>query len=235
MFFVTGEAFPIEVKMSLMKRFPNVRLVSYYASTEAGIVSSIMHKDILCKPNSVGHPLPGVEVKIIDDNGNELPKGEIGEIIVRCGKPGMFSVMKGYYKDPEQSREVFIGDWLRTGDMGMIDEDGFLYIVDRKRDMIISGGFNIYSREVEMVLEGNEKISEVAVIGVPDEKFGEAVKAFIVLKPGVEATEEEIREYCKERLASYKKPKYIEFVNTLPRNTVGKVLKYQLKKIGKED
>jgi len=229
MFFVTGEAFPMEVKKGLMEKFPHVKIVSYFASTEAAIVTSMMHENILAKPTSVGHLLPGVEVKIVDDEGKEVPLGEVGEIITKCGKPGMFSMMKEYYKDPIQTQEAFIGEWLKTGDMGRFDDEGYLYIVDRKKDMIISGGFNIYSREVEAILEGNEKVAEVAVIGVPDETYGEAVKAFIVLKQEVKATEEEMIEYCKKNLASYKKPKYIEFVNILPRNSVGKVLKYRLR------
>lgn len=229
MFFVTGEAFPIEAKEGLIEKFPHVKLVSYFASTEAGIVTSMMPENILAKPTSVGHPLPGVEVKIADDEGKEKAVGEVGEIIARCGKPGMFSIMKEYYKDPFQTKEAFLGEWLRTGDMGKLDNEGHLYIVDRKKDMIISGGFNIYSREVEMVLESNEKVAEVAVIGVPDEKYGEAVKAFIILKREARATEEEMIEFCKANMASYKKPKYIEFVNNLPRNTIGKVLKYKLK------
>lgn len=233
MFFVTGEAFPIEVKKGLMGKFPHVKIVSYFASTEAAIITSMMHENILAKPTSVGHLLPGVEIKIVDDDGKEVPWGEVGEIITKCGKPGMFSIMKEYYKDPLQTKEAFIGEWLKTGDMGNFDNEGYLYIVDRKKDMIISGGFNIYSREVESILEGNEKVAEVAVIGVPDEIYGEAVKAFIVLKQGAEATEEEMIEYCKTNLASYKKPKYIEFVSILPRNSVGKVLKYKLKQEGR--
>ena len=229
MFFVTGEAFPVEVKRGLMEKFPHVKIVSYFASTEAAIITSMIHENILTKPTSVGHLLPGVEIKIVDDDGKEVPFGEVGEIITKCGKPGMFSIMKEYYKDPVQTQEAFIGEWLKTGDMGKFDNEGYLYIVDRKKDMIISGGFNIYSREVEDILESNEKIAEVAVIGVPDKTYGEAVKAFILLKQGVKATEEEMIEYCKANLASYKKPKYIEFVSILPRNSVGKVLKYKLR------
>jgi acyl-CoA synthetase (AMP-forming)/AMP-acid ligase II len=229
MFFVTGEAFPIEVKKGLIDKFPHIKIVSYFASTEAAIVASMMHKDILAKSTSVGQLLPGIEVKIVDDEGKERAIGEVGEIITKCGQPGMFSIMKEYYKDPVQTRDTFFGEWLRTGDMGRFDHEGYLYIVDRKKDMIISGGFNIYSKEVEMILESNEKVSEAAVIGVPDGTYGEAVKAFIVLKPGAIATGEEMIEYCKANMASYKKPKYIEFINAFPRNTVGKVLKYQLK------
>jgi long-chain acyl-CoA synthetase len=235
MFFVTGEAFPIEVKKGLIEKFPHVKIVSYFASTEAAIITSMIHENLLAKPTSVGHPLPGVEVKIVDDDGKEVPLGEVGEIITKCGKPGMFSMMKEYYKDPLQTKEAFIGEWLKTGDMGKFDQEGYLYIVDRKKDMIISGGFNIYSREVESVLESNEKVAEVAVIGVSDETYGEAVKAFIVLKQGAKATEEEMIEYCKANLASYKKPKHIEFVRMLPRNSVGKVLKYKLKTGGSNE
>lgn len=144
----------------------------------------------------------------------------------------MITLMKEYYKDPVQTKEAFVGDWLKTGDMGKFDDEGYLYIVDRKKDMIISGGFNIYSREVETILESSEKVAEVAVIGVPDEKYGESVKAFVVLKQGMKATDEEIIDYCKAHLASYKKPKYVEFVDSLPRNTVGKVMKYKLRRQG---
>ena len=229
MFFVTGEAFPVELKMSLMKKFPHVKIVGYFASTEAAIVTSMLHENILANPTSVGHLLPGVEVKILDDQGREVPRGEAGEIITRCGKPGMITLMKEYYKDPVQTREAFVGDWLKTGDMGKFDDEGYLYIVDRKKDMIISGGFNIYSREVEAILESNPKVAEVAVIGVPDEKYGESVKAFVVLNEGARATDEEIIEYCKAHLASYKKPKYVQFIDSLPRNAVGKVQKYKLR------
>jgi len=232
MFFVTGEMFPIELKIELVKKFPNVKIVSYYASTEAAIIASMFHENILVKPTSVGHLVPGVEARILDDQGKELPLGKVGEIITRCGKPGIGTIMKEYYKDPLQTSKAFTDFWLKTGDMGKFDEEGYLYIVDRKKDMIISGGFNIYSREVEAILESNEKVAEVAVVGVPDNKYGEAVKAFVVLKPGFQATEEEMIGYCKLNMASYKKPSYVEFLNSLPRNAVGKVMKYRLKEDG---
>jgi long-chain acyl-CoA synthetase len=189
----------------------------------------MIHEDIISKPDSVGHLLPGVEVRILGDDGGDLPQGQIGEIVARCGKPGMFSIMKEYYKQPEQTRQTIADGWLRTGDMGRFDEEGYLYIVDRKKDMIISGGFNIYSREVEDILEGYEKVAEVAVVGVPDEQYGEAVKAFVVLKQGARATEKELIEYCRTNMASYKKPSQLTFVNSLPRNLVGKVMKYKLR------
>ena len=228
-FLVSGEAFPIELKKALTEKFPQVKLFSCYASTEAGQVTSMTHKDMLKKPHSVGCPISCIEVKIVDERGKEVKEGDVGEIIVKSGRRGMFGVIKEYYKDEQYTKEYFLGDWLKTGDMGKTDRDGYLYLVDRKKDMIVSGGYNIYSKEVEMILEGNEKVSEAAVIGVPDEQWGEAVKAFVVLKKGSVATQEEIIEFCKARLASYKKPKYIEFIDSLPRNALGKVQKYRLK------
>jgi len=228
-FFISGEAFPVELKKQLMERFPHVDLTSCFASTESGQVTIMTTEDVRTKPDSVGIPLPCVEVKIVDERGKEVDPGEVGEIAVRSGRPGMYCIMKEYYKDPEYTKKAFLGDWLRMGDIGRLDDDGYLYVLDRKKDMIISGGFNIYSREVEAVLETNKKVSEAAVIGVADEKFGEAVKAFVVLNKGAEVNAEELIEYCKTKLASYKKPKYIEFVDSLPRNIAGKVLKYKLK------
>jgi long-chain acyl-CoA synthetase len=232
MFLVTGEMFPMETKRSLMETFPHVQLAPHYAQTEAGLVTKLFSKDIFKKAGSVGVPFLGVEVKIVDEHMQDVPVGQSGEIIVRSSRLGTFGVMKEYYKDSVANQENFWGDWIRTGDIGSIDENGYLYIFDRKRDMIISGGFNIYSKEVESVLESHPKISEAAVVGIPNAEYGEAVKAFIVLVKGQETTQEEIIEFCKSKMAGYKKPKEIEFVNSLPRNTVGKVLKYKLKEKG---
>jgi acyl-CoA synthetase (AMP-forming)/AMP-acid ligase II len=137
--------------------------------------------------------------------------------------------MKGYYKDPEATREVLIGGWLHTGDLARLDEEGFVYIVDRKKDVIVSGGENIYPREIEEVLYHHPKIQDVAVIGVPNSLWGESVKAIVVLKKGETMEEKEVIEYCKNHLASYKKPKVVEFVEVLPRNPSGKVLKTELR------
>jgi acyl-CoA synthetase (AMP-forming)/AMP-acid ligase II len=232
MFFVTGEIFPMETKRGLMETFPHVQLAPHYAQTEAGLVAKLFSKDIFRKAGSVGVPFIGVEVKVVDEHMQDMPAGQTGEIIVRSSRLGTFGVMKEYYKDSVANQENFWGDWIRTGDIGSIDEDGYLYIYDRKRDMIISGGFNIYSKEVESVLENYPKISEAAVVGIPHEEYGEAVKAFVVLVKGQKATQEEIIEFCRSKMASYKKPKEIEFVHSLPRNTVGKVLKYKLKEKG---
>jgi fatty-acyl-CoA synthase len=172
----------------------------------------------------VGPPLPFLEVRIVDDEDRDVPQGEVGELI--CRGP---NVMKGYYKDPEATREVLIGGWLHTGDLARMDEEGFIYIVDRKKDLIVSGGENIYPREIEEVLYHHPKIQEAAVIGVPDPLWGESVNAIVVLKKGETMKEEEVIEYCKNHLASYKKPKSVEFVEDLPRNPSGKVLKTALR------
>jgi long-chain acyl-CoA synthetase len=229
--FVSGEAFPVDLKKRFMAHFPHIEIVGCYASTEAGQVSIMKSVDVLKKPDSVGRPLPFTELRIVDDRGKDVRPGGVGEIAVRSGGPGNYCIMKEYYKDPEYTAGHFSGDWLLTGDVGRVDEEGYLYVVDRKKDMIISGGFNIYSREVEAVLESHEKISEAAVVGVPDEEFGEAVKGFVVLAHGQRITEQEIIDYCRTKLASYKKPKYIEFIDSVPRNASGKILKYELKQL----
>jgi acyl-CoA synthetase (AMP-forming)/AMP-acid ligase II len=139
------------------------------------------------------------------------------------------TVMKGYYKDPEATEQAIKNGWLYTGDMGKMDEEGYIYIVDRKKDMIISGGINIYSKEIEDVLYSHPKVAETAVIGVPDEKWGENVMAIIVLNAGESMMESEVIDFCKERLASYKKPKSVEFITQMPKNRLGKILKTELR------
>jgi len=173
---------------------------------------------------SAGRPALGVEVCIVSDQGEQVASGEVGEIIIR-GE----NVMKGYWKDPEATAEVLKDGWFHTGDAARMDEDGYIYIVDRQKDMIISGGFNIYPREVEAVIDSHPGVEEVAVIGVPDPVWGEAVRAIVVLKPGVHVTQDEIIELCKSKIASYKKPKYVEFVDSLPKNFQGKILKRALR------
>jgi len=236
-FLLTGEAFPLETQVKLRERFPHVGMISFYSSTETGAVSGLGPDDIFEKPNSAGRPIAGVEVRIVDESDQEVPPGEAGEILMRCGKPGRFLVMKRYHKNPSATRKAFLGDWFRTGDIGRFDNDGYLYIVDRKRDMIISGGYNIYGREVEKVIGDHPMVKEAAVVGVPDRDFGEAVMAFVVLAggrrtAGTDAVKEEIIELCKERMSGYKKPKYIEFIDALPRNQMGKVTKYVLRQRG---
>ncbi len=173
---------------------------------------------------SAGIPRTDVEVKIVDDKDNDLPPGQMGEIVLR-GEV----VMKGYWKNPEASAETLRGGWLHTGDLGIMDDKGYVYILDRAKDMIISGGENIYSREIEDVIVKHPAVLEVAVIGVPDERWGESVKAIVSLKEGKKTTEEEIINFCKEYLASYKKPKSVEFIDAIPKNAYGKVLKRELR------
>jgi long-chain acyl-CoA synthetase len=177
------------------------------------------------KTASIGIAFPGVKVKIFSPEDEEVPCGEIGEIVVQGP-----NVMKGYYNRPEETAHAMRNGWFHTGDLAYMDEEGYVFIVDRIKDLIIRGGMNIYPREVEELLYTHPAILESAVIGVPDDVMGEEVKAFIVLKDGIPATEQEIREFCKDKLAKYKVPKFIEFVPTLPKTTTGKTLKRELRK-----
>ena len=174
--------------------------------------------------SSAGLPAMGVEVKIVGDKDQEVQPGEKGEIIVRSNK-----LMKEYWKMPEQTAEVFKNGWFHTGDMGTMDEGGYIYIVDRKSDMIISGGFNIYPREVEEVIMTHPGVAEAAVIGVPDDIWGESVKAFVVIRKGIEVSPEEIIEHCQQNLAGYKKPKTVDFIEEIPKNLYGKIDRRALK------
>ena len=173
---------------------------------------------------SAGRATTAVQVRIVDEDDRPVPSGTMGEIVVRGDL-----VMKGYWNKPEATAETLRGGWLHTGDIGSLDEDGYLYITDRKKDMIISGGSNIYPREIEEVIYHHPAVFEVSVIGVPDEKWGETVKALVVLRPGELATAGEIIEHCKRHLASYKKPRSVEFLPALPKNAYGKVLKRELR------
>ncbi|PJK31500.1 acyl-CoA synthetase [Minwuia thermotolerans] len=173
---------------------------------------------------SCGKAHEAVEIRIVDDEGRELPAGEVGEIICRTPQN-----MKGYWKRPEATAAVLREGWFRTGDAGYLDADGYLYIHDRIKDMIVSGGENIYPAEVESALFGHPAIADIAVIGVPDVKWGEAVKAVVVLKEGARLTEDELVAYARERIAGYKAPKSVDFVAELPRNPSGKILKRELR------
>jgi fatty-acyl-CoA synthase len=217
---------PVETKNRLLKLFPNCGGVyDVYGCTETSPSITILSaRDSLRKHACVGKPLLFLEAKVVDEDANEVPVGEIGEVI--CRGP---IVMKGYYKDEEGTKEALRGGWLHTGDLARVDEEGFFYIVDRKKDMVISGGENIYPREIEEVLYTHPKIAEAAVIGVPDDVWGESVKAVVVLKESETLTEKEVIEFCEAHLASYKKPRSVDFVQVLPRNPSGKVLKTELR------
>jgi acyl-CoA synthetase (AMP-forming)/AMP-acid ligase II len=173
---------------------------------------------------SAGVARTGVEVKIVDSEDNEVPRGQTGEVVVR-GR----TVMRGYWRQPETTAEALRNGWLHTGDLGYMDTSGYVFILDRKKDMIISGGANIYPREIEDVILKHPAVREVAVLGVPDELWGESVKAIVALHDGCSVTAQTIVDHCLSHLASYKKPKSVEFVADLPRNAYGKILKRQLR------
>jgi long-chain acyl-CoA synthetase len=226
---VTGEAFPVELKRQFLALLPHVRLVSFFAMTEVGGVTSLSHEEQFDHAASIGRPTPGVEVRIVDDAGVEVKTGEPGELLVRVGEPGRYSVMRGYYNRPEDTAKAIKDGWIQTGDVAKADEDGYLYIVDRKKDMVLSGGFNIYTKEVEQALLQNPDVSDAAVVGVPDAIFGEAVAAFIERCEGTNPTPASIVDHVRNLVAGYKKPKYVFIVDALPRNSLGKVLKRDLR------
>jgi long-chain acyl-CoA synthetase len=178
------------------------------------------------KPGSIGLPMPDTDIKIVDltDGTKELPVGEAGELLIKGPQ-----VMSGYYKMPDETANTLRDGWLYTGDIGKMDEEGYFYIVDRKKDMIIAGGYNIYPREIDEILFEHPKVLEACAVGIPDPYRGETVKAFVVLKPGEKMTEEEIIQYCATKLAKYKIPKMVEFLPSLPKSGVGKILRKELR------
>ncbi len=226
---VTGEAFPVELKRQFLALLPDVRLVSFFAMTEVGGVTSLSHEEQFEHASSIGRPTPGVEVRIVDDSGVDVKTGEPGEMLVRVGQPGRYSVMRGYYNRPDETAKAIKDGWIHTGDVAKADEDGYLYIVDRKKDMVLSGGFNIYTKEVEQALLRNPDVADAAVVGVPDAVFGEAVAAFIEREQGSTPTPASVVEHVRNLVAGYKKPKYVFIVDALPRNSLGKVLKRELR------
>ena len=199
-----------------------------YGATETAPYASVTPWGGTVKPGTVGVPLPDTDVKIvsIDDPEKELPPGEPGELVIKGPQ-----IMMGYYKRPEETADVLKDGWFYTGDIGMLDDDGYLSIVDRKKDMIIAGGYNIYPLELDDVLMGHPKVLEACTIGVPDQYRGETVKAFIVTREAETLTQEEVTQYCKDNLAAYKVPKMFEFIDELPKSAVGKVLRRKLKEM----
>ncbi len=217
-----GSALPLEVLRGFEARF-DVPILEGYGLSETSPVASFNVLERPRKPGSIGIALWGTEMKCVNEKMEEAPVGELGEIIVRG-----HNVMKGYYKKPEANEEAFRGGWFHTGDIARMDEDGYFYIVDRVKDMIIRGGFNVYPREIEEVLMEHPSVSLAAVVGVPDAVMGEEVKAFVVLKEGKTATEADLINWSKERLAAYKYPRSVEFRPTLPMTATGKILKREL-------
>ena len=214
---------PLQIVEPFEKKFGG-RLMEGYGLTEASPVVSAHRLSGVRKLGSVGQPIPGVEVAILDDTDRALPPGELGEVGVRGP-----NVMLGYYRLPDESAKTLRHGWLHTGDVGRLDEDGFLYIVERKKDLIIRGGFNIYPREVEEVLYAHPGVAEAAVIGMPDALMGEEVLAFVALKPGIEVSADDIIGFCQSRLAKFKSPKQVRFVDALPKSPVGKILRKELR------
>jgi long-chain acyl-CoA synthetase len=214
---------PLDILRGFQERF-GCPIREGYGLSEAAPIVTTQRPDMPQKPGSIGIPIPGVEVRIVDEADNDLPIGDIGELIVRGP-----NVSPGYYKMPEETGQAFQNGWLYTGDIAKMDEDGYLFIVDRKKDLIIRGGLNIYPWDVEAVIYEHPAVQDVAVVGVPDPIMGEEVKAFVVLKPGHNATGQELIVFCRESLGKFKCPKYIEFIDQIPRNPIGKVLRQELR------
>ncbi|MBU4563486.1 MAG: long-chain fatty acid--CoA ligase [Desulfarculus sp.] len=217
----------METKRRLMEFFPNIEGVyDVYGCTEASpCIAILAARDSLRKDGSIGPPLPFLQARVVDEMGRVLGPDQVGELV--CKGP---NVMSGYHNNPEGTAEAIRDGWLHTGDLARMDTEGYLYIVDRKKDMIVSGGENIYPRELEEVLYTHPAIADAAVVGMPDEVWGESVCAFVALRPGSSLGAEEVVALCKANLASYKKPKRVEFLPEIPRNPSGKVLKVELRR-----
>jgi long-chain acyl-CoA synthetase len=215
-----GSAMPVEVMRGFEKAF-GCKVLEGYGLSETSPVASFNHPDRERKPGSIGTPIEGVEMRVVDDQGNEVEQGGVGEIAIRG-----HNVMKGYWNRPDATADVLSSGWFLTGDMATVDEDGYFFIVDRKKDMIIRGGYNVYPREIEEVLYEHPAVSEAAVVGVPDDAMGEEVGAAVVLKG--EADAEDIRLFVKDRVAAYKYPRRIWFLDELPKGPTGKILKREI-------
>jgi len=220
---------PFSTKQWIIGNFKNCGLHEFYGGTEVGVVTYLPPEEQLKRPGSVGRGLPTVEIKLVDDEGNEVPQGQIGQFISRPLQGAPIERAAEYYRDKESTAKWFKDGWFYSGDMAYVDEDGYYYLVDRKIDMIISGGENIYPAEIEAVLYRHPKILEAAVIGIPDEEWGESVKAVLVLREGEVVTPDEVISFCRERLAGYKVPRSVDFVQDLPKTDTGKILKKVLK------
>jgi long-chain acyl-CoA synthetase len=214
-----------------IKSLANVPIVNVYGLTEIAPMGTATPWGGEEKAGTVGVPLPNTDLKIVDlETGeNEMAQGETGEVLFKGPQ-----VMKGYYKKPEETAKALKDGWVSTGDIGFLDEDGYLTIVDRKKDMIVASGYNIYPNEVDEVLFEHPRILEACTIGVPDEYRGESVKTYIVVKPGEKLTKEEVIGHCKAKLAAYKVPKEIEFIDELPKTAVGKILRRELKELDRK-
>jgi long-chain acyl-CoA synthetase len=217
-----GSAMPVELMRGFEEAF-DCKVLEGYGLSETSPVASFNHPDRERKPGSIGTPVDGVEMKVVDDDGNEVAQGEVGEIVIRG-----HNVMKGYWNKAEATDEVMRDGWFHTGDMAKIDEDGYFFIVDRKKDLIIRGGYNVYPREIEEVLYEHPAVREAAVVGIPDDSLGEEVGAAVALKDGEDVSAEELRAFVKENVAAYKYPRKVWFVDDLPKGPTGKILKREI-------
>ena len=218
-----GAAMPAEIMRGFERAF-GCTILEGYGLSETSPVASFNQPGQARKPGSIGTPVEGVEMRVVNADGAELPAGEIGEIVVRG-----HNVMKGYWGNPEATAETIRDGWLSTGDLARVDEDGYFYIVDRKKDLIIRGGFNVYPREVEEVLYEHPAVAEAAVIGIPEPDLGEEIGAAVELKPGASATPSELRAFVKERIAPYKYPRYVWIVPDLAKGPSGKILRREVR------
>jgi len=217
-----GASMPVEVLHGFEEAFGAVVLEGYGLS-ETSPVSSSNHPDMERKAGSIGTPIEGVEMQVVDEDDNPVAQGEVGEIVIRG-----HNIMKGYWQRPEATEEAMRGGWFHSGDMARTDEDGYFFIVDRKKDLIIRGGYNVYPREVEEVLYEHPKIREAAVVGVPHDEWGEEIGAAVVLMEAEELSPEEISAYVKDRIAAYKYPRIVWFLDDLPKGPTGKILKREI-------
>ncbi|HIJ66640.1 MAG TPA: long-chain fatty acid--CoA ligase, partial [Candidatus Hydrogenedentes bacterium] len=218
-----GASLPAETLAEFKERF-GVQILEGYGLSETSPVASFNVIERPCKPASIGVPLWGAQMKVMRDDGAFAAPDEVGEIVIRG-----HNVMKQYYKQPVATEEAIVNGWFHTGDMAKVDDDGYFFIVDRKKDIIIRAGMNIYPREVEEVMHGHPAVMEVAVVGVPHKSHGEEVKAYVALRDGEEATPQELRDYCREHLAQFKCPKTVEILEALPKGPTGKILKRELR------
>ena len=218
-----GASLPVEVLHGIEKTF-NVRILEGYGLSETSPVATFNALDLPRKIGSIGLPVFGADLRVVDDQDRDVPVDEPGEIVIRG-----HNVMKGYYNKPEATAEAMRNGWFHTGDIARMDEDGYFFIMDRKKDMVLRGGFNVYPREVEEVMMTHPAVSMAAVLGVPHESLGEEVKAFVIRKPGAEIAEAELIAWCKENMAAYKYPRAIEFRDQLPMSATGKILKRELR------
>jgi long-chain acyl-CoA synthetase len=218
-----GAAMPVEILRGFEQKF-GCMILEGYGLSETSPVASFNHPDKPRKAGSIGTPVEGVEMRLVTDSGEPSPPGEVGEIAIRG-----HNVMKGYWRKPEATAEAIPDGWFRTGDLATVDEDGYYYIVDRKKEMIIRGGYNVYPREIEEALHEHPAVAEVAVIGMPHAELGEEVGAAVALKPGAGATPAELQQFVKERVAAYKYPRHVWLVDSLPKGPTGKILRREVR------